>query len=145
MGGIKKANRPGSSIKVKEIKFPSPTDFNKLRRTASTIQPKTLSNAKRFVDIRSRVKKAGGYAMGGEASESVARSKILKDQRDRRRKKVDEMLDRVYGKPKGAGKPKNKIVPKKKPKKDPPSVMQRILKNLNRKEILVRAKDKRKK
>ena len=142
MGGIKKADRPGSSIKVKEIKFPSPTDFNKLRRTASTIQPKTLSNAKRFVDIRSRVKKAGGYAMGGEASESVARSKILKDQRDRRRKKVDEMLDRVY-KPKGSGKPK--IVPKKKPKKDPPSVMQRILKNLNRKEILVRAKDKRKK
>ena len=115
MGGIKKADRPGSSIKVKEIGFPSPTDFNKLRRTASTIQPKTLSNAKRFVDIRSRVKKAGGYAMGGEASESVARSKILKDQRDRRRKKVDEMLDRVY-KPKGSGKPK--IVPKKKPKRD---------------------------
>ena len=115
MGGIKKADRPGSSIKVKEIGFPSPTDFNKLRRTASTIQPKTLSNAKRFVNIRSRVKKAGGYAMGGEASESVARSKILKDQRDRRRKKVDEMLDRVY-KPKGSGKPK--IVPKKKPKRD---------------------------
>ena len=115
MGGIKKADRPGSSIKVKEIGFPSPTDFNKLRRTESTIQPKTLSNATRFVDIRSRVKKAGGYAMGGEASESVARSKILKDQRDRRRKKVDEMLDRVY-KPKGSGKPK--IVPKKKPKRD---------------------------
>ena len=115
MGGIKKADRPGSSIKVKEIGFPSPTDFNKLRRTESTIQPKTLRNAKRFVDIRSRVKKAGGYAMGGEASESVARSKILKDQRDRRRKKVDEMLDRVY-KPKGSGKPK--IVPKKKPKRD---------------------------
>jgi hypothetical protein len=68
MGGIKKANRPGSSIKVKEIGFPSPTDFNKLRRTASTIQPKRLSNAKRFVDIRSRVEKAGGYAMGGQAS-----------------------------------------------------------------------------
>ena len=61
------------------------------------------SPAKKFVDIRSRVKKAGGYAMGGQASESVARSKILKDQRDRRRKEVDEMLNRLYGK----GKPKN--------------------------------------
>ena len=111
MGGIKKADRPGSSIKVKEIGFPSPTDFNKLRRTASTIQPKTLSNAKRFVDIRSRVKKAGGYAMGGEASESVARSKILKDQRDRRRKRLLDSINRTPG---GAGKPK--IVPKKKPK-----------------------------
>ena len=71
MGGIKKANRPGSSIKVKEIELPSPTDFNKLRRTASTIQPKTLSNAKRFVDIRTRVKKAGGYAMGGRAKKET--------------------------------------------------------------------------
>jgi hypothetical protein len=115
MGGIKKADRPGSSIKVKEIAFPSPTDFNKLRRTASTIQPKTLSNAKRFVDIRSRVKKAGGYAMGGQASESVARSKILDEMKKRRRKKLTDMLDRVY-KPKGSGKPK--IVPKKKPKRD---------------------------
>ena len=79
--------------------------------TISTIE----SPAKKFVDIRTRVKKAGGYAMGGEASESVARSKILKEMRDRRRKKVDEMLDRVY-KPKGSGKPK--IVPKKKPKRD---------------------------
>ena len=128
-------------LTVKTIKaFP---DLKKTLKKGviSTIE----SPAKKFVNIRSRVKKAGGYAMGGEASESVARSKIFKDQTARRRKKVDEMLDRVYGKPKGAGKPKNKIVPKKKPKKDPPSVMQRILKNLNRKEILVRAKDKRKK
>ena len=128
-------------LTVKTIKA-FPDLKKKLKKgVISTIE----SPAKKFVDIRSRVKKAGGYAMGGEASESVARSKIFKDQTARRRKKVDEMLDRVYGKPKGAGKPKNKIVPKKKPKKDPPSVMQRILKNLNRKEILVRAKDKRKK
>tara|TARA_R100000655_G_scaffold82998_1_gene122537 strand:- start:51 stop:605 length:555 start_codon:yes stop_codon:yes gene_type:complete len=112
-GVIKKANRPGSSIKVKEIGFPSPTDFNKLRSTASTIQPKTLGNAKRFVDIRTRVKKAGGYAMGGEASESVARSKILDEMRKRKRKKL---IDRVNRIPQGAGKPK--IVPKKKPKRD---------------------------
>ena len=65
--------------------------------------------AKKFVDIRSRVKKAGGYAMGGQASESVARSKIMQEQRDRKRKQLTDMLDRVYGKP--------KIKPKKKPKK----------------------------
>ena len=67
------------------------------------------SPAKKFVDIRSRVKKAGGYAMGGQASESVARSKIMQEQRDRKRKQLTDMLDRVYGKP--------KIKPKKKPKK----------------------------
>tara|TARA_A100000172_G_scaffold64944_1_gene44410 strand:+ start:77 stop:403 length:327 start_codon:yes stop_codon:yes gene_type:complete len=99
-------------LTIKTIKL-FPDLKKKLKKgTISTIE----SPAKKFVDIRSRVKKAGGYAMGGEASESVARSKIIKDQRDRRRKKVDEMLDRVYGKPKGTGKPK--IVPKKKPKKD---------------------------
>ena len=76
--------------------------------TISTIQ----SPAKKFVDIRTRVKKAGGYAMGGQASESVARSKILKEQRDRKRKKLLDMVNRIPG---GAGKPK--IVPKKKPKK----------------------------
>jgi hypothetical protein len=73
----------------------------------------TINQAKKFVDIRSRVKKAGGYAMGGEASESVARSKILKDQRDRRRKRLLDSINRTPG---GAGKPK--IVPKKKPRKD---------------------------
>ena len=80
--------------------------------TISTIE----SPAKKFVDIRTRVKKAGGYAMGGEASESVARSKIVKDQRKRQQDKLNRMLERLYGKPKGTGKPK--IVPKKKPKKE---------------------------
>jgi len=132
MGGIKKANRPGSSIKVKEIGFPTPTDFNKLRRTASTIQPKTLGNAKRFVDIRTRVKKAGGYAMGGEASESVARSKIFADKKARDRQRLMDMLDRLKKKPGGTRpkgpktkKPDTKkfmerpILPKDKPKPKP--------------------------
>ena len=69
--------------------------------------------AEKFVKIRERINKLGGYAMGGEASESVARSKILKEQRDRKRKKL---IDRVNRIPQGAGKPK--IVPKKKPKRD---------------------------
>jgi len=79
--------------------------------TISTIE----SPAKKFVDIRTRVKKAGGYAMGGEASESVARSKILKEMRDRKRKRLTDSIDRLT-RPKGVGKPK--IVPKKKPKRD---------------------------
>ena len=79
--------------------------------TISTID----SPAKKFVDIRTRVKKAGGYAMGGEASESVARSKILKEMRDRKRKRLTDSINRLT-RPKGAGKPK--IVPKKKPKKE---------------------------
>ena len=66
--------------------------------------------AEKFVNIRQRINKLGGYAMGGEASESVARSEILKQQRDRRRKGLTDMLDRLYG--------KQKIVPKKKPKKE---------------------------
>ena len=49
-------------------------------------------------------------AMGGQASESVARSKIVKDQRKRQQDKLNKMLERLYG--------KQKIVPKKKPKKD---------------------------
>ena len=51
-----------------------------------------------------------GSAMGGQASESVARSKIVKDQRKRQQDKLNRMLERLYG--------KQKIVPKKKPKKD---------------------------
>ena len=84
--------------------------------TVSTIQ----KSASAFVKRR---KQLGGpksvmpvkKAMGGEASESVARSKILKDMRDRKRKRLTDSIDRLT-RPKGAGKPK--IVPKKKPKKD---------------------------
>ena len=59
-------------------------------------------------------------AMGGEASESVARSKILKDMRDRKRKRMMDRLDRLYGgfDPKKKDKVFKKVVPKKKPKKD---------------------------
>ena len=96
-------------LTIKTIKL-FPDLKKKLKKgTISTIE----SPAKKFVDIRTRVKKAGGYAMGGEASESVARSKILDEMRKRKRKKL---IDRVNRIPQGAGKPK--IVPKKKPKRD---------------------------
>ena len=85
--------------------------------TISTIDP-VKKSASRFVQRR---KQLGGpksvmpvkKAMGGEASESIARSEILNEMRKRKRKKLIDRVDRI---PQGAGKPK--IVPKKKPKRD---------------------------
>ena len=93
-------------LTVKTIK-----QFPDLKKTLKKGVISTIeSPAKKFVDIRARVKKAGGYAMGGEASEGVARAGIRKGIRDRKRKGLMDMLDRL--KPKGP-----KIKPKKKPKK----------------------------
>ena len=111
-------------LTIKTIKL-FPDLKKKLRKgTISTIE----SPAKKFVDIRTRVKKAGGYAMGGEASESVARSKILKEMRDRKRKRLTDSIDRLT-RPKSPGKPRKKlderkfmerpILPKGKPKPKP--------------------------
>tara|TARA_Y100000114_G_C11636992_1_gene267281 strand:+ start:351 stop:665 length:315 start_codon:yes stop_codon:yes gene_type:complete len=93
-------------LSIKTIKA-FPDLKKKLKKgVISTIE----SPAKKFVDIRTRVKKAGGYAMGGEASTSLARAGVVKEQRDRRRKELMDSLERVYGR-------KPKIKPKKKPKK----------------------------
>ena len=80
--------------------------------------------AEKFVRIRERINKLGGYAMGGEASTSLSRAELAKKNRDRRRKETQEMLERLYG----AEKPK--IVPKKKPpkKKDGGEIKERIQK-----------------
>ena len=105
-------------LTIKTIKL-FPDLKKKLKKgTISTIE----SPAKKFVDIRSRIKKAGGYAMGGEASTSLSRAEIAKKNRDRRRKETQEMLERLYG--------KKKIVPKKKPlkKKDGGEIKERIQK-----------------
>ena len=95
-------------LTVKTIK-----QFPDLKKTLKKGVISTIeSPAKKFVDIRARVKKAGGYAMGGEASEGVAKAAIRKGIRDRKRKGLMDMLDRL--KPKGP-----RIKPKKKPKKSP--------------------------
>jgi hypothetical protein len=83
--------------------------------TVSTIQKSASAFVKRRKQTGAKSVMPVKKAMGGEASESVARSKILDEMKKRKRKKLTDMLDRVY-KPKGSGKPK--IVPKKKPKKD---------------------------
>ncbi len=83
-------------LTIKTIKL-FPDLKKKLRKgTISTIE----SPAKKFVDIRTRVKKAGGYAMGGEASEGVARGKILKDMKARDRKRLMDSLERLEAKSK---------------------------------------------
>jgi hypothetical protein len=59
-------------------------------------------------------------AMGGEAAESLRKGQIFKEKRDKRRKEVDEMIERLYGpgiKPKKKPKNLDKIRPKTKPKK----------------------------
>jgi hypothetical protein len=83
--------------------------------TVSTIQKSASAFVKRRKQTGAKSVMPVKKAMGGEASESVARSKILDEMKKRKRKKLTDMLDRVY-KPKGSGKPK--IVPKKKPKRD---------------------------
>ena len=93
-------------LSIKTIKA-FPDLKKKLKKgTISTIE----SPAKKFVDIRARVKKAGGYAMGGEASTSLARAGVVKEQRDRRRKELMDSLERLRKK-------RKTIKPKKKPKK----------------------------
>jgi len=111
MGKFKDAD-----LTIKTIKL-FPDLKKKLRKgTISTIE----TPAKKFVDIRTRVKKAGGYAMGGAAGESLRKGTLFKEKRDKRRKEVDEMLERLYGpgiKPKKKPKNPNRIKPKTKPKK----------------------------
>ena len=62
-------------------------------------------------DKMKQLGKAGakGLAMGGQASESLARSEVMKDMRKRQQDKLNKMLERLYG--------KDEIKPKKKPKK----------------------------
>ena len=124
MGKFKDAD-----LTIKTIKL-FPDLKKKLRKgTISTIE----TPAKKFVDIRSRVKKAGGYAMGGEATESLRKGQIFKKKRDKRRNEVDEMIERLYGpgiKPKKKPKNLDKIRPKTKPKKTTKVKTPKIVKDL---------------
>ena len=103
-------------LTVKTIK-----QFPDLKKTLKKGVISTIeSPAKKFVDIRSRVKKAGGYAMGGEASEGVARARIRRGDRDRFRKELMDSLERL--RKKGP-----RIKPKKKPEKQRTGPKSKIL------------------
>ena len=73
--------------------------------TVSTIQKSASAFVKRRKQTGAKSVMPVKKAMGGQASESVARSKILKDQRDRKRKSLLDSINRTPG---GAGIPKNK-------------------------------------
>ena len=72
----------GGDIKAKEIKMPTPKMMLKQVQggTISTIAGP--SNAKKFVDIRTRIKKAGGYRDGGP----VTSKRMTQEKLDRIRK-----------------------------------------------------------
>ena len=72
-------------------------------------------------------------AMGGEAGESLRKGTLFKEKRDKRRKEVDEMIERLYGpgiKPKKKPKNLDKIRPKTKPKKTTKVKTPKIVKDL---------------
>ena len=91
--------------------LPSPSPMPK-SGTISTIDKgmRKPRPAEKFVKIRERINKLGGYAMGGQARDAADRATAEKARRQVRRKDMMDMLDRLYG--------KKKIVPKKKPKKE---------------------------
>jgi len=72
-------------------------------------------------------------AMGGEAGESLRKGTLFKEKRDKRRKEVDEMIERLYGpgiKPKKKPKNLDKIRPKTKSKKTTKVKTPKIVKDL---------------
>ena len=85
----------------------------KAKRTPRpTLKPKGIGNLLgKALNKRKQIGKAGAkaLAMGGQASESLARSEVMKDMRKRQQDKLNRMLERLYG--------KDEIKPKKKPKK----------------------------
>ena len=70
--------------------------------------------AEKFVKIRERVNKLGGYAMGGEAREGAARGELQKKRKTQRQQELMDMLERLYG---GKGKPQPGPTIRRKPKK----------------------------
>ena len=72
--------------------------------------------AEKFVKIRERINKLGGYAMGGEAREGAARAEIKKKRKTERQQELMDMLNRLYGNKKTMQRP---FLPKDKPKKKP--------------------------
>ena len=102
--GLAKGGIIKSIIRIPPLPSPSPMPRSGVISTIDKGIRKPRP-AEKFVKIRERINKLGGYAMGGQASESVARSKILKEQRDRKRKKLLDSINRTPG---GANNPKNK-------------------------------------
>ena len=78
--------------------------------TVSTIQKSASAFVKRRQQTGPKSVMPIKKAMGGQAREGAARAQLQKARKTERQKELMDMLNRLYG--------KNKIVPKKKPKKD---------------------------
>ena len=115
LGGIgkKKPSKavPGGPWNPKDKKDPVPGGPYKPSKdpkfmTPMITMPKTLKGGP--ITKGERKKPARKYKLGGEAATSVGRATVRKSQTAAQRKRVDEMLKRLYG---------PTIKPKKKPKK----------------------------
>ena len=104
-----------SIIKIPPLPAPQPMPRS---GTISTIDKgiRKPRPAEKFVKIRERINKLGGYAMGGEAREGAARGELKKKRITDRQQELMDMLNRLYGNKKTMERP---IMPKDKPKKKP--------------------------
>jgi len=87
-------------------------------------QGKDLKGGQLFTgEQKKRIKQPKKFNLGGEAATSVGRATVVKSQREAQRKKLDDMMNRLYGK-------KSTIKPKKKPKKPTKVKTPKIVKDL---------------
>ena len=122
--GKKKPNTsklvPGGPFDPRKRKDPVPGGPYKPEKGPKFVTPMTLKGGPTLKgEKKKRPKK---FNLGGEAATSVGRATVVKSQREEQRKRMDEMLKRVYGtgiRPKPKPKPKNpnRIKLKPKPKK----------------------------
>ena len=113
-------------IKIPPLPTPQPVPRS---GTISTIDKgiRKPRPAEKFVKIRERINKLGGYAMGGEAREGAARGELKKKRTTDRQQELMDMLKRLYPGTPGPTirrKPKKDfmerpILPKDKPKPKP--------------------------
>ena len=111
------ALRPGGKVKKRPRTFGKPQKpqkgigrpkpGSKQKGPVGGPKPKSKIDILKEKLRKNPVRKA---AMGGQASEGAAKSALVKRQKTARQKEMMDMLRRLYG--------KQKIVPKKKPKKD---------------------------
>ncbi len=103
---------PGGPFKPENKKNPVPGGPYKPEKGPKYMKPMSLKGGPVTKDTKKR-SLAGGpkpkkFNVGGQAAESLRKGTLFKEKRDKRRKSVDDMIQRLYG---------PKIKPKPKPKK----------------------------
>jgi len=124
--GTKKPRKPsivpGGPFKPENKKNPVPGGPYKPPKGPKYMKPMSLKGGPVTKDTKKR-SLAGGpkpkkFNLGGEAQTGLGRATVRKSQTEAQRKRVDDMLKRLYGpkiKPKPKPKNPNRIKPKKKP------------------------------